>query len=73
LKDEIETQMKKRFNYVLDIQQDLQHVLNGIMKEEFQECFQQWENCWVQCITSPGEYSEQDTIQNLITYGNLYL
>jgi hypothetical protein len=35
----------KRFNDILEIQQDLQQVLNGSEKKEFQTCLQWWQNC----------------------------
>jgi hypothetical protein len=32
------------FNYVWEIQQNMHQILNGIMKEKIQSCFQWWQN-----------------------------
>jgi hypothetical protein len=50
----------QRFNDVEDIQAESQATLDTVQKEEFQKCFQKWENRWNHCIAAQGEYFEGD-------------
>jgi hypothetical protein len=45
----------RRFNDVEEIQAVSQAALDAVQKEEFQKCFQKWEN---HCIAAVGEYFE---------------
>jgi len=33
-------------------------ALKAIPQQEFQKCFQQWQNCWAKCTAAQGEYFE---------------
>jgi hypothetical protein len=43
-----------------DIQAESQQVLNSLTPEDFNECFQKWQNCWNHCIQAQGDYFEGD-------------
>jgi hypothetical protein len=42
----------RRFNDVEEIQAESQAALNAVQKQEFQKCFQKWENRWNRCIAA---------------------
>jgi hypothetical protein len=33
-------------------------ALNAIPQQEFQKCFQQWQQCWTKCIDAQEKYFE---------------
>jgi len=41
-------------------------ALKGIPKQEFQECFQQWQHCWAKRIVIQGKYFEGDPSQSAV-------
>ncbi|PNF25326.1 hypothetical protein B7P43_G10929 [Cryptotermes secundus] len=43
-----------------DIIQNATAQLHTIPKEAFQNCFQQWMDCWATCVESQGAYFEGD-------------
>jgi primosomal protein N'' len=51
----------RRFNDVEEIQAETQPALDAVEKEEFQKCFQKWENRWNRCRAAQGEYFEGDS------------
>jgi len=51
---------EKRFADVSEVKKKMPEVLNNIITEEFQKCFQQWGKCWYKCIESKGEYFDGD-------------
>jgi len=40
------------------IKSEMTSLLEGLIKEKFQWCFQQWKRRWDKCIVSNGEYFE---------------
>jgi hypothetical protein len=34
--------------------------LNMLSRQDFQRCFQKWQECWDKCIISAGDYFEGD-------------
>jgi len=48
----------KRFEDIDAIKKNATSTLNIIPKDSFQKCFQQWQDCWKQCVSSQGEYFE---------------
>ena len=49
-----------RFISIEEIQVESQQVLNTLMLEDFNECFQKWQNHWDCCTQAQGDYSEGD-------------
>lgn len=50
----------RRFDDVDSIKMNATQQLNGVQKDEFQKCFQQWQERWRKCIVSEGDYFEGD-------------
>jgi len=48
----------KRFEDIDAIKKNATSMLNTISKDSFKKCFQQWQGCWKQCVSSQGEYFE---------------
>jgi len=46
----------KRFEDIDAIKKNATSTLNTIPKDSFQKCFQQWQDCWKQCVSSQGEF-----------------
>jgi hypothetical protein len=38
-------------------------ALKAIPQQEFQKCFQRWQQRWAKCVTAEGEYFEGDPSQ----------
>ena len=51
----------RRFQTIEEIQENVVRELRAITQCAFQEAFQQCKKCWVQCITSRGDYFEGDS------------
>jgi len=57
--------MKRRlkgqcFVSIKEIQAESQQVLNMLTVEDFNECFQKWQNRWDRCIQAQGDNFEGD-------------
>jgi hypothetical protein len=52
--------MSDRF---LDIKKNVTTALADISKQEFQKCFQQWQDCCAKCIATQEEYFKGDPSQ----------
>jgi hypothetical protein len=50
----------RRFDTIVEIQEESQRVLDTIPKRDFQGCFQAWQKRWDRCIRAKGEYVEGD-------------
>jgi hypothetical protein len=50
----------RRFISIEEIEAESQQVLNMLMLEDFNECFQKWQNRWNCCIQAQGHYFEGD-------------
>jgi len=50
----------RRFVSIEEIQAESQQVLNTLTPEDFNECFQKWQNRWDRCIQAQGDYLEGD-------------
>ena len=50
----------RHFLSIEEIEAELQQVLNMLKPEDFNECFQKWQNRWDRCIQAQGEYFEGD-------------
>ena len=50
----------RRFQTLEEIQGELQAVLNTLRKNDFQECFKNWQHRWDRCQTSEWDYFEGD-------------
>jgi len=50
----------RRFVSTEEIQAESQQVLNMLMPEDFNECFEKWQNRWDRCIQAQGDYFEGD-------------
>jgi len=44
-----------------DIQRNVNTLLQGILENDFQDCFWQWHHRLTKCIASQGEYFEGDS------------
>jgi histone-lysine N-methyltransferase SETMAR len=51
----------QRFADLSDIQRNVKTLLQGILENDFQDCFQQWHHHLTKCTTSQGEYFEGDS------------
>lgn len=49
----------KRFATVEEIR-TTQEALDLMIKDDYRNCFQEWEKQWDKCIASEGEYFEGD-------------
>ena len=49
-----------RFDDVDTIKMNATQQLNNVTEEDFQRCFQQWQERWRKCIVSEGDYFEGD-------------
>jgi hypothetical protein len=47
----------KRFE-ATDAIKNATSTLNTVRKDSFKNCFQQWQDCWKQCVSSQGQYFE---------------
>jgi hypothetical protein len=52
-----------RFQDIEDIQKNVTIALKAFPQQEFQECFQQWQHRWAECIVAQGEYFKGDSSQ----------
>jgi hypothetical protein len=52
-----------RSDRVGEIQWELQNVLGMLREQDFQHAFQQWQQCWDQCVAAQGDYFEGDAAQ----------
>ena len=50
----------KRFQIIDEIQEDMMRQQMAIPTKGFEECFEQWERCWENCVRSQGAYLEGD-------------
>jgi hypothetical protein len=50
----------RRFDDVDTIKMNTTRELNVLSREDFQRCFQMWQECWDKCILSAGDYFEGD-------------
>ena len=50
----------KRFQTIVEIQENTTGQLMVIPTKDFAECFEQWKRCWENCMRSQGAYSEGD-------------
>jgi len=50
----------RRFISIEEIQAESQQVLNTLTPEDFNECFQKWQNRWDRCIQAQGDYLKGD-------------
>ena len=50
----------KRFESSEDIESSTTDILKAISKEDFQKCFQQWQERWNKCVCAEGQYFEGD-------------
>jgi len=48
----------QRFQTVEEIQAESQAVLNTLCKNDFQECFKNWQRRWDHCQVQEGDYFE---------------
>jgi len=48
----------QRFADLSDIQCNMKTLLQGILENDFQDCFRQWHHRLTKCIASQGEYFE---------------
>jgi len=56
---QLKTVMKgKRFEDIDAIKKNATSKLNTMPKDSFKKCFQQWQGCWKQCVSSQGDYFE---------------
>jgi len=46
----------QRFAHLSDIQCNVKTLLQGVLENDFQDCFWQWHHCLTKCIASQGEY-----------------
>jgi len=46
----------QRFADFSDIQRNAKTLLQGILENDFRDCFRQWHQCLLKCIASQGEY-----------------
>ena len=51
----------RRFNNVDDNQRAVHKQLTSIAKEQFQNCFEDFQHRWNRCIISRGDYFEGTT------------
>jgi hypothetical protein len=51
----------QRFVSIEEIQSESLQVLKVLMPEDFNEWFQNWQNCWDHCIQAQGDYLEGDS------------
>jgi hypothetical protein len=49
-----------RFQDTEDIKRNVVTVLEAVLQQGFQKCFQQWQHRWAKCIAAQGEYFEGD-------------
>ena len=50
----------KCFADVEEVEQKMVEAIEGIRIDKFENCFEQWKNNLDRCITSNGEYFEND-------------
>jgi hypothetical protein len=53
----------QRFEFVEEIKENLRAEVHSVPNEAFQECFQNRQKFWEQCIKSGGEYFKGDKAQ----------
>jgi len=51
----------RRFQNIEKIRENAIRELRAITESAFHEAFQQWKKRWERCITSRGDYSEEDS------------
>jgi hypothetical protein len=54
------TMKGKGFESSQDIETATTAQVKTITKEDFQKCFRKWQERWVKCVRSEGEYFEGD-------------
>lgn len=52
----------KRFQDVDEIKRNAREQLRGVSKNDFQRCFQKWQERWRRCIDSERAYFEGDVM-----------
>jgi len=52
---------EQRFADLSDIQCNVKTLLQGILENNFQDCFRQWHHRLMKCIASQGEYFKGDS------------
>ena len=58
---ELKKAMKgKRFESSEDMKSSTTDILKAISKEDFQKCFQQWQERWNKCVCAEVQYFEGD-------------
>jgi len=60
------TLIGRHFETVEEIQENSIRELHTITESVFQEAFQQWKKHWKRCITSRGNYFEEDSSSNAV-------
>jgi hypothetical protein len=50
----------KRFDDVETVEPNAMEQLLEIPKIEFQRCFHHWQDQWIKCVHTEGEYFESD-------------
>jgi hypothetical protein len=50
----------RKFDTIEEIKENSPSDLKAILKQAFQDCFQNWKKLWGRCISSGGEYFEGD-------------
>jgi hypothetical protein len=56
----LKSALKRRFQTIQEIMENLQMELCTILKKVYLACFQTWQQHWEWCINAGGEYFEGD-------------
>jgi len=66
------TMKGKRFEPIQDIEAATTAQLKTLMKEDFQNCFSKWQERWVKCVQSEGEYFEGGLWHCVFYFNNFF-